>query len=228
MSRIRVAVVDSGIAAGHEHVGTVAEGVSLVPNVADTIDRIGHGTAVSAAIREKAPDAELVPVKVFDRALKSDGATLAAAIKWAAEHDCRLINLSLGTANTEHAALLASSVEFAAEKGSLVIAAYESGGTTWLPGALDGVIGVVGSTSLERDRVAIQSGAVEGGLRLAASIFPRPIPGVPRERNLHGVSFAVANVTGLLARFLADDGTSQGLRGFIAKLNEESLRPTPA
>ena len=43
-----------------------------------------------------------------------------------------------------------------------------------------------------------------------ASPFPRPIPGVPRERNLAGVSFAVANVTGFLARAMegAPDGVA--------------------
>jgi len=33
-----------------------------------------------------------------------------------------------------------------------------------------------------------------------ASGFPRPIPGVAPERNLKGISFAVANVTGLIAK----------------------------
>jgi len=32
-----------------------------------------------------------------------------------------------------------------------------------------------------------------------ASGYPRPIPGVPPERNLQGLSFAVANVTGAVA-----------------------------
>ena len=36
-------------------------------------------------------------------------------------------------------------------------------------------------------------------MRVRASGLPRPIPGVPPERNLRGVSFAVANVTGILA-----------------------------
>lgn len=36
-----------------------------------------------------------------------------------------------------------------------------------------------------------------------ASGYPRPIPGVPPERNLKGISFAVANVTGVLARAMA-------------------------
>ena len=42
---------------------------------------------------------------------------------------------------------------------------------------------------------------------LAASGYPRPIPGVPVERNLSGISFAVANVTGFLARLLERDQT---------------------
>ena len=44
--------------------------------------------------------------------------------------------------------------------------------------------------------------AVGGGGVVAAAPYPRPIPGVPRERNLSGISFAVANVTGMLARVL--------------------------
>jgi len=33
-----------------------------------------------------------------------------------------------------------------------------------------------------------------------ASGYPRPVPGVPPARNLHGISFAVANMTGFVAR----------------------------
>ena len=41
----------------------------------------------------------------------------------------------------------------------------------------------------------------DGGVTLFhASGFAREIPGVPRERNLHGISLAVANMTGFAAR----------------------------
>jgi hypothetical protein len=40
-----------------------------------------------------------------------------------------------------------------------------------------------------------------------ASGYPRPIPGVPADRNLHGISFAVANVTGFVARARATHAT---------------------
>ena len=39
----------------------------------------------------------------------------------------------------------------------------------------------------------------DGSVFWRASPYPRPIDGVPPERNLKGLSFAVANVTGLLA-----------------------------
>jgi hypothetical protein len=43
-------------------------------------------------------------------------------------------------------------------------------------------------------------------LLVRASGFPRPVPGLPPERNLKGLSFAVANATGLLALSLEPGG----------------------
>jgi len=37
-------------------------------------------------------------------------------------------------------------------------------------------------------------------VEFSASGYARPIPGVPPERNLNGISFAVANMTGFVAR----------------------------
>ncbi len=65
---VRIAVIDSGVHAAHPHVGGVAGGVAIRPDgstEAGFVDRLGHGTAVAAAIREKAPDAELFAIKVF-------------------------------------------------------------------------------------------------------------------------------------------------------------------
>jgi len=41
---------------------------------------------------------------------------------------------------------------------------------------------------------------VEPGPRFFASGYPRPLPGVPPRKNLYGISFAVANFTGIAAR----------------------------
>jgi hypothetical protein len=76
-----------------------------------------------------------------------------------------------------------------------------------LPGSLQNVAGVTADWSGDRDQleVELRPGATP---RFAASAYPRPIPGVPKERNLAGVSFAVANVTGFLARALETGATA--------------------
>ena len=186
---MRIAVIDSGIHAGHPHVGPVAGAVHFTAEGIgdDPVDRLGHGTAVAAAIREKAPEADLFAVKVFDRRLTVRIEAILRALAWCREEGMDAINLSLGTANEEHRAALLAAV---ADNGVVVSAAH------MLPGSLPGVIGVAVDENCPRDEFRR-----EGDLFLA-SPYPRPIPGVPPERNLHGVSFAVANMTGMVARAL--------------------------
>ena len=197
-----MAVVDSGIHDTHPHVQGISGGASfgLAGEASgDLVDRLGHGTAVAAAIRDHAPDAELLAVKVFDRTLATSGQALVAAILWSASEHVSLINLSLGTTNADHEAALAAAVRDASIHGSIVVAAAPQEGQRWLPGALEGVIGVELDWECERDRCEV-SLLPDGNLRFRASGYPRPIPGVPASRNLRGPSFAVANATGLLAR----------------------------
>ena len=201
--RVRVAVIDSGVYAGHPHVQGVLGGVSLLPgsDPADYVDRNGHGTAVAAAIREKAPAADLVVVKIFDRALAATAEDLARAIAWAADERVDLINLSLGTTNPAHASLLQGAVTRVRTAGVVVVTAAAQAGLPSLPGSLGGVIAVGVDWSCERHVVKVDAASPDV-IRLRASGYPRPIPGVPRERNLKGVSFAVANATGLIATAL--------------------------
>lgn len=200
-----VAVLDSGVHSGHPHVGDALLGRSFADTApaADFSDRIGHGTAVAAAIREKAPGAEILAVKIFDRQLATNVNVLADAIIWSADHGAKIINLSLGTANYANAERLADAVNHARSRGALIVSAREANEVSCLPGSLPGVVGVVADTSCERNEVEITMRAGDVPL-FSASPYPRPIPGVPPERNLHGVSFAVANVTGFLARALED------------------------
>ena len=198
---VRVAVIDSGVHADHPHVGGVAGGIGIAADGRvdpDYVDRLGHGTAVAAVIREKAPAAGIYCIKVFDRELAATGKALVAAIEKAIEQRVQIINLSLGTQNRDHEPALTSVVQEAAHAGAIVIAAGEQDGVRWLPGALPGVWPVMLDWTVPREecRVQLRSGAAPV---FFASGFPRPIPGLPPERNLKGLSFAVANVTGLVA-----------------------------
>ncbi len=204
---VRVAVIDSGIHAGHPHVGAVSGGVAIdAAGLAhdDLVDRLGHGTAVAAAIREKAPDAELLAIKVFDRELAATGRALVAAIEWAAAERVQIINLSLGTLNQEHAGALAAAVNHAMATGAIVLSAAPQTEAAWLPGGLASVVAVDVDWDCPRDSCRRWRDE-RGQDRMSASAYPRPVPGVPPERNFRGLSFAVANATGLLALTLERD-----------------------
>jgi hypothetical protein len=182
---MKIAVVDSGIHPAHPHVREVAGGISLIPDT-DTVDRLGHGTAVAGAIRERAPHAALYAVKIFDRRLSAAIETITRALTWCIEQEMDLINLSLGTANPAHR----EAFERVLAPCSIVISVADL-----LPGTLPGVIAVA-PEDCPRDTFRYRDGI------FYASPYPREIPGVPAERNLQGPSFAVANMTGFAAQAL--------------------------
>lgn len=204
---VRIAVVDSGIARRHPHVGPVHHGIALVGDDPDDwIDTIGHGTAVAAAIHEKAPGAELIPIRVLERvrngqpttsSLATSARVLARAIQWAIDDAVHIVNLSLGTTNVAHVPLFEDVLRQAQDRGVLVVSAARHLDSPWLPGAMAGAIGVIADVNAPRNGMR---GHGDGAMTvLEASPYPRPIEGVSVDRNLSGVSFAVANVTGLLA-----------------------------
>ena len=221
---VSVAVIDSGVNPDHPHVGRVAGGVriELSGDVSgDYVDRIGHGTAVFAAIQEKAPGADIFAVRVFEDRLRTSVRALVAAIDWAAERGVHVVNLSLGTLREEHAEVLDAAAARLAAAGGVVVAAAEADGQRWWPGSLPSAVGVVMDADCPRECVEVRGGVggVEGGggcaWVVAASPYPRPIPGVPVERNLNGISFAVANVTGMLGRVVEGHEGSLTAAGYI-------------
>jgi hypothetical protein len=193
---VRIAVIDSGVNAAHPHISRVAGGVTIGDQSDESqyIDLLGHGTAVMAAIQEKAPEAEYFAVRVFHNSLRTNIDFLAKAIEWCLEKRVQVINLSLGTPNPAHRERFLPLIARAAEVGAILVSARDAGGTVSLPGSLPGVIGV--SLDWDCPRESYYSKDAEWW----ASGYPRSLPGVPRERNLQGISFAVANMTGFVAR----------------------------
>jgi subtilisin family serine protease len=186
--RPAIAIIDSGVNPRHPHVHGVAAGRCFVPGEARDayLDFIGHGTAVAGAICEKVEAVELYIAKVFHRQLVTSIDVLLEALDWCLEQPVSLINLSLATANEGHRAAFEARVSRAVAAGIRIVSPAAK-----LPGCLEGVAGVTLDDSVPRFVV---------GPGFTACGWPRPIPGVPQERNLYGISFAVANVTGCLAR----------------------------
>ncbi len=214
---MRVAVIDSGVHAGHPHIHGIAGGAFVAPDGSieegSFSDRLGHGTAVMAAIQEKAGEADYFAVKVFDGSLRTTARALFCAIEWAIARRMDIINMSLGTSNAAHADRFRELVQQAVDAGISLVAAREAGGQTCFPGCVPGVFAVGLDEQCDRNAYRVRDTAE--GIVFLASGYPRPAPGIPKERNLQGISFAVANITGFAARALRelDPRTPTSLRG---------------
>jgi membrane-anchored mycosin MYCP len=172
---VLVAVVDSGIDIDNPHLSdVVVGGTNLVgdgTNGSGYTDIEGHGTAVAGLIAAQrvegsgviglAPDARLLSVRVFrgtdDESVKAGfGPTpsrLARGIRYAADHGADIINVSLSV--TGESGELADAIDFAAARGSLVVASAGNRGTSKIqtdgvryPAGYDTVLGVAATNNL--------------------------------------------------------------------------------
>ncbi|REE96586.1 S8 family serine peptidase [Thermomonospora umbrina] len=128
---VTVAVVDSGITAGHpQFEGRVRDFYDTTDTV--TRDCFGHGTEVAGIIaaadhRERnvpfvgvAPEATLISAKFTTGASTSDNTHLPKAIRWAAQQGAQVINVSAAAPDTP---ALRAAVMFAQSKDALIVAA---------------------------------------------------------------------------------------------------------
>jgi len=101
-----VAVVDSGIEAGHPAVGgrvreavivEILDGRPSVRDAAGEGDLVGHGTACAGIVHALVPDADLLSVRVLGADNRGRGPALAAGIEWAIAAGATVVNLSLSS-----------------------------------------------------------------------------------------------------------------------------------
>jgi subtilisin family serine protease len=205
---IRIGIIDSGVHLAHPHIGNISGGVTIAVDSHTTgyVDRLGHGTAIAALIHHRAPQAQLFPVKVFQYALVTNLATLLFAIDWCLDNDMDLINLSLGTTNRDHRPAFETAIARVQATGKAIVSAAEINGVAALPGSLPGVIAVLADSAKEPGEHALETR--DARQIITACPWAREIPNVPRDHNLHGVSFAVAHVTATLAQLAADDSSA--------------------
>jgi len=105
-SRVRVAIVDSGVERSHPALdGRVVESVvvelvddePVVRMDPEGIDVVGHGTACAGIVHALAPGADLVSIRVLGPDNRGKGRVFAAGLEWAVEHGIGVVNLSLSS-----------------------------------------------------------------------------------------------------------------------------------
>ncbi|QNP72272.1 type VII secretion-associated serine protease mycosin [Streptomyces roseirectus] len=164
---VTVAVIDSGVdSTNPDLVGRVLPGKDFStgqPGDAHT-DYEGHGTGMAGLIAGTgaynggqgafglAPGAKILPIRLPNSGAAANLAesdkvfndALPSAIRYAADHDAKVINIS--QASTETTPQVTAAVTYALKKGSLVFAGVgndaEKGNLVMYPAATPGVVGV--------------------------------------------------------------------------------------
>jgi thermitase len=156
--QVVIAVVDSGIKLDHpEFAGRLVAGYDFINDDEMPDDDSGHGTHVAGIIAAAldngegvagvCPNCTLMPVKVLNEYNLGSWSQLTQGILFAVDNGAHVINLSLGS--TVPSETLQVAIDYAVERGVLVVAAAGNNGSDapFYPAALDGVL-AVGATSI--------------------------------------------------------------------------------
>lgn len=207
---VKVAVIDSGIEAGHPLVGDVAraiaverddtaeDGVRFVEGPHD--DLYGHGTACAGVIRSLAPDVELISIRVLAANLKGSAFAFANGLDWCIGNGIDVVNLSLSTANESYAETFWDLVDQAAYHNVLLVSAMNNERKRSIPSEYAGVFSVACAPGTDRERFWFHGGgAAEWG---AAGIDVDVAWSGGGTITASGNSFAAPVIAGHLARIV--------------------------
>ncbi len=201
---IPVAVIDSGVDAGHPDLAGKILGAKSFVGGSARVDTFGHGTFVAGligagldngiGIAGLAPSSELLIAKVVTKARAIPVDAEAQAIRWAVDNGARVINMSLGGVRDPldperdtYSRLEADAVAYAVSNGVVVVAAVGNSDqapvSPWkyasYPAALPHVLGVsamnnAGGIPSFSNRDLIYNDLAAPGLEIL-SILPRPL-----------------------------------------------------
>ncbi|MEE1752260.1 type VII secretion-associated serine protease mycosin [Streptomyces sp. SP18CS02] len=171
---VTVAVIDSGVEVIPELEGQVLPGMSLsaAPGGA-RVDVEGHGTGIAAVIAGTgkhpsgdgayglAPGVKILPIRFDTKAGKQSDRDYGTAIRYAADSDAKVINMSNG--GPYDGSETREAVKYALSKGKLLFAAVGNNGNdatqVAYPAGTPGVVGVAAVDKNFKATKASQTGA---------------------------------------------------------------------
>ena len=211
---VRIAVIDSGIAAGHPDLaGKVVAQRDFVNGDGTADDDLGHGTHVAGiaaartgngtGIAGGCPGCEILVAKTMQGRIGYDS-DVAEGITWAADNGADVINLSL--TGPAPSSILKNAVDYAWNKGAVVVAAAGNSGdgTVQYPASYSNAIAVA-ATNRYDDRASFSTVGEWVDVSAPGVGILSTLPG--GYGYMGGTSMATPHVAAL-AGLLADEGLS--------------------
>lgn len=209
-TRVRVAVLDTGVHATHEDLngpgvstGAVVPGADEVGSGDGTTDPHGHGTHVAGILGARdndlggiggAPDVEIYPIRVLNSCGSGSYASVINGIDDAIAAGAKVISMSLGGGSPSSG--LADAVGRAQTAGIVVVAAAGNNGTTApsYPAAITGVISVAAT---------VQFGTALAAYSQRGSNVDIAAPGHEIDSTLNTGDYGPKNGTSMATPFVA-------------------------
>jgi thermitase len=209
-TQVIIAVIDTGVDYNHPDLaGKTVAGYNFVSRNADPMDDNGHGTHVAGIAAASGNNAlgvagvdwsaRIMPLKVLNAQGSGYESDVASAIRYAADHGARVINMSLGGPNDSYT--VREAVNYAFNKGvTLVAAAGNNASSVSYPAACENVI-AVGALDSQNGLLPYSNRGPALDLTAPGASILSTVPGGYQE--MSGTSMASPVVAGCASLLLA-------------------------
>lgn len=212
MKNVKVAVIDSGISNHSSGYTAVSEFYSLIHTnqnyeiiKSKASDEEGHGTAISDIIYQQNPN-----IQFYIFQLKTDNGAveysqLCTVLDFILDRlDVDLINISAGITYLDAYESLRQTCDAIRKKGILLLAAFDNQGAISYPAEIPSVIGVdITERPLEKGEVVwVEHSCVN---ILVPPRFYRTVWNDGQRTVIRGTSFACAEMTGRISKYIYDE-----------------------
>ncbi len=151
MSRVKVAILDTGIDSKHDYLKeNIIGGRSFILNDKNILigdeysDDNGHGSSCASLIKKEFKDIDIFAIKILDSQGRSNVQVLEEALKFILKTDIRLINLSLSINENKFQSDLYSICKELFLNGKIIVSSLANRCKSSYPCVFDNVIGVKG------------------------------------------------------------------------------------
>ena len=200
--QITVAVVDTGVAGHSFLMGRIQKGGwDFVDNDSNPDDKHYHGTHVAGTVVDCPPGlgVKILPVRVLNAQGRGSNFNVASGIKYAADHNAQVINLSLGGAKNK---VVDDSIDYAVKKGVTVCVAAgnDNKDTQYYSPAHKTNAVVVAATNLDDSKAWFSNYGSSVDIAAPGMRIYSCVPG-GSYRYLSGTSMATPHVAAVAAMF---------------------------
>jgi len=202
-----VVIIDSGIKQNETNVsGVCIDRKNETFEISDDYeDEIGHGTIIYSSIRKQVGEKKIFIVKLSRQQDEFDDSLLIAALEYIRLNiNCKIINVSLGVKVSTDLQKLYDICKELAERGTVIVSAFDNEGCYSYPATFDCVIGVDSKMDFKR---ANEFDYVENS---PINVFGKgSLQRVSIEKGkmalVDGTSIACTHITSFLANNIEDD-----------------------